>query len=244
VEDSVADRANSRRSGLRTSAIESAPTNSGDDRWVVAHATATSLCSDRSRGACAQRRSDSVRARRARPVGWGYFRRARRCSVEDDVRDCVRRVLRGRIGVAHGRRRTSSPGWCRYSAEDPGAPDVRQACTDRFAVRRRLEVRDAGNQLNRGHVGPFEELRSTGRSAGPRPSGRHGSRPVVAHRRRDEAKDFERAPDNATKGLLSPDLDQGESASSTLVVSCVRRHGRQSTDLRGSASPTPGPCTR
>ncbi len=130
--------------------------------------------------------------------------RVRRWRDGDGVRGCARRGHCGHSVAARARRRAWRRG--RRSISDPGVPVGRQIWSGRCVVRRRREVRGARNCANPGRGACVAALRSRSHWSVRRPSGHHDSRSVVAHRRRDEAWDFERAPCNATKGASDANL--------------------------------------
>ena len=205
VADSADGRANSRRNAPPRAAVSCARTRRCDDRSVAVCATLTTLGDGRPHGELA-RRSDEGHDRHARTSVPGTARRHRRRSIGVDAQDFERRGLLGHHGEALDHRMVSSLARRHRSGAAPVARDDRRVWIDLFDVPRRRGVLGVRNRAIFHCADPFEEPRSTSRSAGRHPLGRRDSRSEVAHRRRDEAKDFERAPCNATSDLGALDL--------------------------------------
>jgi hypothetical protein len=241
--DSADDRAKWRQIAPPRAVTWCVRTRRSDDRWVAAGATLTTPCNGRAHAVLA-RRSDEGHGRHARPAFPGTGRPDRRRLDGVDDPDFARRALLGHPGEVPDHRTASRLGRRYRSGAAHESTGDHRVWIDQFGAPRRHGVLGVRNHANLVRGGPCEERRSTSRSAGRRPLGRRDSRSVVAHRRRDEAKDFERAPCNATKGPQSTDLAQEVSVSSPLVVTLARRHGRHSSDALGTASLTPTPCTR
>jgi len=87
---------------------------------------------------------------------------------------------------------------CVHSDESPAAPDDPRSESDQYAARLPLEgfAQCHGNPRHAG----FDEPRHWIQRPVAERSAPHDSRSVVAPRRRDEAKDFERAFINPTRG--------------------------------------------
>jgi hypothetical protein len=173
------------------------------DRSISVPVASMGRWSERPRDRFASRRSARAYGRRVRGVG-SVARRARRCLDGGDARNRARRVRHGRSDGAPDHRRTGILVGCDRSAEHPWKSTAPRAWNDRFAFRRHHGVRAARLSLNRHRADPDAEHRSNRYPVDQYLEGRRDSRSVVAHQRRDEAMDFERAPDNPTKGSRRP----------------------------------------
>ncbi len=177
----------------------------------------------------------------ASPVEPRGARRGRHCSAEDGARHSSRRDCHGRSDGA-GRRRASSP-WRRVRRHDSGARGERQAWRGRYDARRRHALRVVRSSGLQGRA--VDEERRSRSGSGPCPWGRHDSRAAVP-RRRDEAKDFWRAPVNATKGASS--LNRVGSCpvrpAAPPVAPCVAIDAREAHLTHHSTRPVRVPGTR
>jgi hypothetical protein len=90
-----------------------------------------------------------------------------------------------------------------------------------------------GNHAHLRRAATVEGPRSKIRPIVRRSWGRRDSRSVVAHRRRDEAEDFERAPYNATSDLRTPGL----SSPRTITVTTVHEWRKSIAGVRSVKAP-------
>jgi hypothetical protein len=206
------DHATRRRSGRRDPRAKDAPMIPSGDRSSVVAASTWNLVR-RSRRASDVSPGNQFGRHEAleREIG----RRGPRCSGGVGVRRPSRHGRRGRRGGVAQRRVSATfhrVRWCHHATRDGG-----RSSTGRSCVRPRHGVHDVGRVARRGRG--VAALRPWP-AGGGRPSGRHQARSVVATRR-DEARDFWRAPVNPTKGASGPNPSRGVGVGRRRHVSCT-----------------------
>ena len=202
----VGDLARSARSVLRFAVL--AP--DARRRTVVGRSSEAPECrwspyTNHSVATTAGPRNDWTVSRRARAPGSWSEGLCRHWLVEVDAADRGppgRHVPRGRRGAAachelSGPERFVHSVVIRARWADPRSE------SDRYDAR--LPLEGCAHRHANPSLADFDERQNSSQGRVADRSTPHDSRSVVAHRRRDEARDFERAPINATKGSLGHD---------------------------------------